>query len=169
MTLLEFQSAFTPIGAKWPRGYSGDQIQLIFDELKTLSHADFVRLVRHILGTARIAPMIPDFQKAVRDLNIHPVLHVVPQNHQAQASTDENFLYQVRENVWADNTHIFIRGERPGFILKKDHPTNELVVLDSQVRSQKISIIKKHLTQNTYSKLMEQIDGFGESFRMEGL
>jgi hypothetical protein len=155
ISLQEFQSAMVTILNRWPRAYSGDQLSLIYDDLKTLNRPDFDRLARHLLGVSRVAPMIPEFRKALTELNIRtrPVLATGPER--IATPQVEDFLYHVRENIWANNNFIFIRGPRPTFIVKADHLDNELVKEAEAVKGQRIAEIKKHLAANTYSKHVE--------------
>lgn len=169
MNQQEFQTAISPILLKWPRGYSGDQVQLINDEVKMISHPDFVRLVRHLLGSMRVAPMVPDFKKGIQDLGIRPILQRAESRQDYQPiHQEEDFLYQVRENIWADNKYIFIRGANnrtSGFILKADHPTHPYVLEDKEVRAERIKEIKNHLKNRSYSKFMEPKTASANGFR----
>lgn len=160
MTFPEFDNAMLPLKNRFKSQYNGDVLVSIFDAVKSLDVDDFKRIVPHLNGRVRTVPLVPEFEKAMAELNIRPQYNnVYPISHHTQE--EENFLYCIREEYWADNTHIFIRGPRPGFIIKKDHPAHPMVIEDSQVRSLRISEIKKHLTQNTYSQLMTKLDGLG--------
>lgn len=164
MTLQEFQASMVTLLNRWPRGYSGDQLSLVYDEVKTLIKPDFDRLVRHLLGSSRVAPMVPDFRKAVQDLGIRtrPVLaEVTPAMAVPQV---EDFTYHIRDNIWANNEYIFLRGatvRQCSFIIKSEHPDHPLVIEDKAVREGKIKEIKQHLAKNTYSKFMDTIHGTG--------
>lgn len=154
MNLQDFQTAISPIVSRWPRGYSGDQLQLIQEEVKMLSHPDFVRLVRHLLGSSRVAPMVPDFRKAITDLGLKAQRRpeVVETTYSSAPTEPENFLYHLMENFWADNKYIFIRGDKPSFVIKNDYPSHPLVIKDCNVRDQKIKECKLHLVKGTHAK-----------------
>ena len=161
MTLQEFQTAIHSIVMRWPRAYSGDQLQLLFDEMKMIPRPDLDRVVKHLLGSSRVAPMIPDFKKAVNDLAIRPAYYHNPAP-EARTIVPEDFEYQIRDNIWANNDYVFIRGtdiRTNSFISKKDYPDHPLVKEDAQVRSFKISVVKKHLENKTYNTYMDGLKG----------
>lgn len=116
--------------------------------------------------------MVPDFKKGITDLGIRLLKVAHNQPTQSQAQTIENYYYCIRENIWADNTHIFIRGSRPSFIIKKDSPDHPYVAEDYQVRSARIKEIKDHLSKNSFQKFMDSLnprgDGMQRAFSMEG-
>lgn len=154
MTFQEFQASITPIVARWPRGYSGDQLQLVHDEVKTISKPDFDRVVRHLLGISRIAPMVPDFRKAVSDLGIKPQFVPHPIQERAISYTNrENHTYWIRENIWANDDYVYVRPL--SFIVKKFHLDHPLVLEDAEVREFRLSEIRTHLKNGTYSKLID--------------
>jgi hypothetical protein len=166
MTDQEFQTAISPILLKWPRGYSGDQVHLVKEEVKMLSHPDFVRLVRHLLGSMRVAPMVPDFKKGIQELGISFRRESYSNAATPQIIQSENFLYQIRDNIWADDNYILIRGEKPSFIVKADHPNHPYVLEDAEVRSQKLKQTKEHLHKRTYEKFMESLGNKGAGLRL---
>lgn len=159
MNYQEFQTVITPIIIRWKTAYSGDQLKLIHEALDCYGMSDFKKVVDHLLGTQRVAPMIPDFKKAFFDLNIKATLKVVSPNFQPASSPrgEEDYMYHLRDNIWANNTFVFIRGETVkacSSINKKDYPTHPLVVEDANVRSLKIAEVKKHLENRTYDSFM---------------
>jgi len=159
MTLQEFQAKLTPIITRWPRAYSGDQLSLVYDVVKTLSVPDFERLVRHLLGSSRYAPMVPDFQKGISELSLRtkPVLATVTES--ISVPVVEDHTYKIRDNIWANNDYIFVRGKTIReniFIFKSENPNHPLALEDKKVRTERINEIKSHIAKNTYSQFMSE-------------
>jgi hypothetical protein len=155
MTLQEFEVSFNPILNRWKRAYSGDQLQLVYEEVKTLLKTDFDRVVGNLLGSSRVQPMIPDFRKAVMDLGIRaldPKFQTLAPNYYYRP--EEDFVYHVIDNVWANNEYVFIRGDKQIFVSKKDSPAHPLVIQANEVKAERIKEIKDHLAKNTYSIFM---------------
>lgn len=153
MTLQDFQASFTPILNRWKRGYSGDQLQIVYEEVKTLLKADFDRVVTNLLGTSRIQPMVPDFRKAVSDLGIRavsPVIQNAPLNFFHKHT--EDYVYHVDGNVWANNKYVFIRSAKQAFILIEEYPDHPYVQQAKAVKAERVVEIKKHISNNTYSQ-----------------
>lgn len=171
MNFQEFQTAINPILARWPRAYSGDQVQLIHDEVKAFSRADFDRLVKLLLGSHRQAPMVPDFQKGIQSIGIRPMIQIYSPTQSVERKLEDNFLYCIRDNIWADNHYIYIREGKPTFIIKADAPSHPLVLEDSQVREERIKEVRAHLSKNTYSRFIDSLsrpqEGMRKAFSME--
>jgi hypothetical protein len=154
MTPQEFQSAFHPIEVRWKKAYNGDQVALIHEVAEKYTFEQFKSVCKRILGSySSRAPMVPDFEKAFIELRF------VPRGNrtysQAAASTvrsEEDFHYQLEENVWADNKYIHVRDKdvrKCRYIIKADNPTHPLVQLDAQVRHIKIAEIKANQQKKT--------------------
>lgn len=158
MTLQEFTMAMNPLLNRFKRNYTGDVLDLIYTEVKNLTLGDFKRLVAHLNGTLRMAPMVPDVRKGIGELNIRPVVHVVPSetNYNTSRRAQDDVLYRLRDNIWANQDYIFIRGEDPKFIIKDQHPHNPLVVEDSQFGPEKLKEAKDHLAKGTYSQYVSK-------------
>lgn len=159
MTLQEFTAKMNPLLEKGRKTYTGSVLDLIFAEVKNITLSDFERLVKHLNGSARFAPMVPDFRKAILELNIKPIrpkLEIVETT--AHILQPENFLYHLQGNAWADNNYIYLRGNtirECGFVVKMDQPHHPLVKLDEEVREQKIKECKEHLKNRTFPKFEE--------------
>ena len=165
MTQMEFQKIIAPVLTRWTRGYSSDQVSLLHSEFQTISSANFERLVTHLLGTMRVAPMIPDFKKAMMELGIRGerVESSTSKTYVGPKTLDlgENYLYCVRDNIWADNFYIFIRGKTVrecAVVIKADHPDHPYVKEDAVVRNQRIQELKQ--TQIKQMNKRHQASGF---------
>ena len=148
MTQMEFQKLISPILTRWTRGYSADQVSLLHSEFKNISSGNFERLVTHLLGTMRVAPMVPDFKKAMMEMGIRAERFesnkIQVKDGPKVLDIGENYLYCVRDNIWADNFYVFIRGSKPTFIIKADAPNHPYVIEDREVRSERIKEIKSN-------------------------
>lgn len=159
MNYQEFSASINPLLSRFKNAYNGDVLSLVFDEVKSLTLLDFKRLVAHLNGSLRFAPMVPDFKKGVEELRLIRPNHLVIVSPTYRPEQREDLIYQIRDNIWADNAYIFIRsvdGARSSFILKADHPEHPLVMEDKEVRNQRIAEAKKHLASNTYKGFMDQ-------------
>lgn len=155
MTLQEFTTKMNPLLEKGRKTYTGSVLDLIFREVKNLSLFDFERLVTHLNGSQRYAPLVPEFRKAIQELSIKPEkkFQVVDENYSSGPKQDEDFLYHLRENVWANNDYILVRGntvKECGFIIKADYPHNPVVKQCADVHAQKIKECKEHLKNKTH-------------------
>lgn len=171
MNFLEYDAAMLPLKNRFKNQYNGDVLVSIFDTVKNLNVDDFKKVVPYLNGRVRTVPMVQEFEKAMLELNVRPRLALY-QPGESHVQTVEDFTYCIRENIWADNTYIFMRGPRPSFIVKKDHPTHPLVIEDNEVRTLRIKEVKQHLAQNTYTKFMESknegLNGMRRAFSKEG-
>lgn len=148
MTLQEFQSAVNPLVNRFKKNYTGDVMDLIYSEVRSITMEQFKSVVAYLNGTMRFAPMVPDFRDALLKLNIRPSEYSI--GTQAVPKQNEDFLYHLRDNIWATNDYLYIRGHRHAFIVKSHSPENPLVIEDAEKRSQRISLVKKHLENGTY-------------------
>lgn len=145
LTPQEFQSAFFQIEARWKKAYNADQVALIKDVSDKYSFEQFRSVCTRLLGSMRSAPMVPDFEKCFTDLRIVPRGNNYYPSAASPVQSEANFEYQLRDNIFADNNYIFIRGNTVrtcSFIVKADHPTHPLVLEDREVRSSRLQEIK---------------------------
>jgi hypothetical protein len=139
-TLLKVVSLF---GAK---NYSQDRINMIFDVVKAIEPKDLERVVNHFVGNSRTAPLVKDFQLAISELGIKKRFTVVSDEPRApHQSSEDDFVYHVRDELWANNDYVYIRGDRPSFIIKKASPDHPYVLEANAVRSERIAAIKAEL------------------------
>lgn len=165
MTPQEFQSAFNPIGSRWRKAYNADQVSLIHEAVKDFTFEQLKTVVNKLLGSQRLAPMVPDFERTFQELRFYPVYSKSTFQATPNIRVGEDFLYRVRDNIWANNTHVFIRGEKPSFILKDDEPENELVKEAEAVKKSRIAEIKSRLTKNSYAPYDDKENFESEGFR----
>lgn len=156
MTAQEFQSAFNGLGQRWKRAYNGDQVELIKRVADRYSFEQFKAVCERLLGASRYAPMVPDFEKTFAEMRFFPARSVSEHSPTPNIRVAEDFLYRVRDNIWATNTHVYIRGLKPSFIIIADEPENELVKEAMAVKSSRIAEIKSHLQKNTYARFSDQ-------------
>ena len=158
MDRSSFEQSFMKIISTFGnKNYSAERIALIYNEVRSYSASDFNQLVSHMVGNYRNAPLVIDFKKAIFDLNLRPERKEVIETT-ATPVQPENLLYHLDGNAWADNTHIYLRGNTSrdcGFIVKADYPHHPLVNLDNEVRAKRISEIKDHLKNKSYQKFDE--------------
>lgn len=151
-----FMKIISTFGAK---NYSQDRVSIIYSEVKNLTSDDFSRLVDHLIGSSKMAPLVPDFRRSIAELGLRaqrPRLDVIETT--ASIVQAENFIYHLQDNAWANNTHIFTRGpsvRECGFVLKEEHPHHPLVKLDEQVRDERLKEIKSHLLKGTLPRFEE--------------
>lgn len=161
MTPLEFQSAFHPIEVRWKRAYNADQIALIHEAICHYTFEQLQTVVKHLLGSQRMAPMVPDFQRCFQEMRFVPrgnIQYSAP----SVAQSRDNFQYCIRDNIWADDNYVFIRGNtvrNNSFIIKRDYPDHPLVLEDKEVRPARLAEIKEHIKKGTYSKFHEEQNG----------
>lgn len=148
-----FEQQFTKVinlfGAKF---YTQDRVNLIYDTVKHLSSDDFIRVVRHFLADARQAPLVRDFQIVIQELGLKRERPTVIEGELSKAPGKQNWLYHVRDDIWADNDYVFIRGALPTFIIKQDHPSNPLVIEAMSVRAERIREILELMKKGEYPK-----------------
>lgn len=150
-----FMKIISTFGSK---NYSGERVALIFDEVKFLSIADFEKLVNHMIGNQRFAPLLSDFKKAIAEMGLRPERKFQVIETTAAKIYPENYFYHLEGNAWADNFYIYLRGRtirECGVVIKADQPHHPLVLLDDQVREERIKEVKEHLKNNTYPKFEE--------------
>lgn len=158
MTNQEFSAAINPLLGRFKNAYNGDVLALIFDEVKNITLLDFKRLIAHLNGSSRFAPMVPDFRKGIMELSIAMTKRMAIVNPDYRP-VNEDFVYQVRDNIWANNSYVYIREDSEGkckFIIKALHPDHPLVIEAKEVMKERIAEIKKHLVDRTYAQFMEQ-------------
>lgn len=148
-----FMKIISTFGAK---NYSAERVALIYAEVKAFSVSDLEKLINHMVGNQRFAPLLGDFKKVISEMGFRPEIRrdYVETTFSAPKAEDD-YLYHLRENYWADNKYIHVRGKtlrECGFIIKSEHPGNPLVIEDCNVREQKIKEVKLHLVKGTYPK-----------------
>lgn len=158
MILSEFKSSMAPIVDRWPRAYTHNIMPLIYDEVKDLTVFDMDQISKNLLGSMRGAPMVPDWKKAVESLGFRakprpgaPIFTPAP-------AYVENFDYCVRDNVWADNDYIIIRGGKPMFIIKKASPNHPFVLEDAEVRQERLKEVRMYFNKGEYWKYLKERD-----------
>lgn len=129
MTKNDYEQLFVKLIAQFGvKTYSQDRVNLIFDEVKNVTSSDFDRLVRHFIGTAKSAPLVPDFRKAISDLNIKFISsYTAP--IQDLSSNKLGWEYPVKVCVWANSRYFYFR-EGDGihrFMIKADCQDKELL------------------------------------------
>lgn len=150
-----FMKIISTFGAK---NYSAERVTLIFNEVKFLSISDLEKLINHMIGNQRLAPLLADFKRAMSELSLRAERRFTVIETTATKIYPENYYYYLEENAWADNLYIYLKGTNirsSGFIIKSDFPYHPLVLLDEQVREQRISEIKAHLKNGSLPKFEE--------------
>jgi hypothetical protein len=146
MTPQEFQSAFFQIESRWKRAHNADQVALIHAVADKYTFEQFKTVCTRLLGSMRSAPMVPDFERAFSEMRFVPRGNVNYSQSASVFQSEQDFYYQLEENVFADNKFIHVRDKdtkKCSFIIKADHPNHPLVQLDAQLRKEKIAEIKK--------------------------
>lgn len=150
-----FMKIITTFGAK---NYSQDRVSIIFHEVKNFSASDFERVVSHLIGNQRVAPLVAEFRRTISDLGLRPERKLEIVEATSHQVYPENFLYHLEGNAWADNYYIYLRGtniRECSFVVKADQPHHPLVLLDEQIREQRIKEAKEHIKNKTYPKFEE--------------
>ena len=164
MTPIEFQKCMQPIIEKenWKRAYDATLMTMIYDEVKHLIPMELDQIILSMRGSLRSAPLVPDFKKSVLALGFRAKPHASIPNHSSAPTQKENIFYWLHENIWADNTHIFERSRKASesrFFPKDQNPDHPYVLLDNQVRADRIKQVKKALENRTYGDLMATWEG----------
>jgi hypothetical protein len=83
------------------------------------------------------------------------VLLMLLHHQSAHVTVDPDYDYCIRDNIWADKTKVYCRGNsiRECFVVyKNEYPDHPLVIEDSQVRAERLKEVKNYLVKNQYSE-----------------
>jgi hypothetical protein len=148
MNNQEFSAKINPLINRFNKAYNGDVLALIFDEVKNVTSTDLERLVMYLLGSHRVAPMVPDFRKAINDLGIK-------KQYIAQKASDVQIIlgngsggvdwdYPIEKGVWANSKYFIIRDGGPHrFIIKAMCDNQDLLDKDKEAAKKWIPFFEK--------------------------
>lgn len=142
MREIEFQEAFGKLARRWPKSYSEDQVDIVYQSVKDLSFGDFSRLVERVLSSMKAAPTPSEFADIRRAMGFVSKVPVI-RTESVKLAKSNGPTYKIREGVFANERYISShRNGTPFFVWKDDAPTHPLVVEDAAFRAQ-----GKHLEQ----------------------
>jgi hypothetical protein len=149
MNFNEFNVKMNPLINRFKKGYNGDVLALVFEEVKNITMTDFERLVTHLLGSSRIAPMVPDFRKAINDLGVKSIslagydAPAIQKNNGILTGID--WEYPVKKGVWANSRYFFFRDgtDKHRFMVKSQCVDSELLELDQECRKKWVPFFEK--------------------------
>lgn len=157
MNRSEFDASMTLLTIRFKRAYNGDILALVFEAVKNITSIDFERVVAHLLGSCRYAPMVPDFRKAVNELSIKN-LHVVKYSDYAQGLSSGpstyrsavemvDHCYPIKKNLWANKKYFLVRekDERPRFIIKSLCDDEALLSSDKKAKEHYYKLFADYL------------------------
>lgn len=173
MNYQEFSAKINPILNRFNKAYNGDILAMVFDEVKNITSADFERLVKHLLGSYRVAPMVPDFRKAITDLAIkktgfdnYAVSHEIVKNN---GSNGIDWEYPVQKGIWANSRYFFIREEGSHrFIIKDMCDNKELLEADKEAAKKCIPFFEKITAHDYDGKLGTYTEHYQKAIKNYG-
>ncbi len=135
------------------RNYSQDKINLIYDEVKNLTHDDFNKVLMHLIGNSRNSPNLQDFRRGISELGVRPK-NVTSTNYEAnrafQYDSLNDFVFPVKKNMWACKKYIFIRGEKTHKFMLRDNDLNEEIKNEANESEQKYKTIFSNLCDKDF-------------------
>jgi len=173
MNKAEFENRFHKIIAQFgSKNFSQDRVTLIYDQVKYISADDLSRVFDFLVGNSRLAPMVQDFKSTVSMLGIRSIRIVSDSEPHQTHRTPPDYVYHLEANTWASNHYIAIRGPNVRackFIIKSDAPDHPLVILDKEVRQEKLREIFNQVVQKTYGQKIENFKILNyDDFKTEG-
>jgi hypothetical protein len=155
MTPEDFKAGMAKVvfHPKWKSFYTGDVLDQIFKEVNHLSVDQLRKICETFVGSARTAPLVPEFRSKLLEYGLTP-----KRSHERPApyvSTADDLVYHLKDNIWANNEYIYIRGPKPSFIAKKNAPDHPLVKEDAELGPSRRKVAKSHLDEGTYQKYVE--------------
>lgn len=159
MNFQEFNAKMNPLLNRFKKGYNGDLLALVFEEVKNITSQDFERLVTYLLGSCRVAPMVPDFRKAINDLAIKSIalagndMPAIARNNGILTGID--WEYPVKKGIWASSRYFFFRDgtDKHRFMIKSMCVDNELLEEDKEAAKKWIPFFEKITAANYDGKL----------------
>lgn len=174
MNFQEFNAKMSPLINRFKKGYNGDLLALVFEEVKNITSVDFERLVTHLLGSSRVAPMVPDFRKAINDLGIKYINHTHQENSAYAKNngrmTGIDWEYPVRKHIWANSRYFFIRepDSAPRFIIKSLCVDDGLIQDDKDSSAKWINFFEKITSPNYDGKLGTYLEHYNKAIKNYG-
>jgi hypothetical protein len=148
--LKDFGETISPLMDKWKSTYTVPVIRVLHEKFGAYSLESLGKAVNHLLINSHRAPLEGDFVNAFATLRLRPDVQPTYAQVAASLSPVEDIVYHLTNNIWANKTHIFIRGPKPSFIIKEDHPENDYVRLDKAIGSEMLKEAREQLKNNTY-------------------
>jgi len=136
MREIDFKETFGKILRRWPKSFSEDQIDMVYNSVKDLSFSDFGKIVDRVLTTMKAAPTISEIGEIRRGMGFISKVPLILEQKIGLAKKNGR-TYKIREGLSADERYVYVnRSGNYSFIIKSDNPDHLLVLEDKKFREE---------------------------------